>query len=152
MLAALERGVKGGTWFSLMDKVYAAGNLRAAAQTVVANKGSAGVDRVTVEMFEEDLDANVERLQEELRRGSYEPQAIRRTYIPKAGSKELRPLGIPTVRDRVVSTSWATTSSAPAGTNCGDGLARRAWRVSGKPCASTRDAATATASSTSSRS
>jgi RNA-directed DNA polymerase len=88
-----------------MDKVYAAGNLSAAAQTVVANEGSAGVDRVTVEMFEEDLGANVRRLHEELRRGTYEPQAIRRTYIPKAGSKELRPLGIPTVRDRVVQTA-----------------------------------------------
>jgi RNA-directed DNA polymerase len=102
MLAALERGVKGGSWFSLMDKVYAKANLVAAARRVVANKGGPGVDRVTVEVFEEHLDANVERLHEELRRGSYEPMPIKRTYIPKAGSKELRPLGIPTVRDRVV--------------------------------------------------
>lgn len=105
MLAALEMGVKGGKWFSLMDKVYAKGNLTAAAWKVIANKGAAGVDRVNVEAFEEHLDANVERLSEELRRGSYEPQAIRRTYIPKAGSKEMRPLGIPTVRDRVVQTA-----------------------------------------------
>ncbi len=102
MLAALEVGVKGGKWFSLMDKVYAKGNLSAAARKVIANKGSAGVDRVTVEIFEKHLDANIERLHEELRQGRYEPQAIRRTYIPKSGSKELRPLGIPTVRDRVV--------------------------------------------------
>jgi RNA-directed DNA polymerase len=105
MLAALERGVKGGKWFSLMDKVYAADNLRAAARTVVANKGAPGVDRITVEVFEGHLEANLERLEEELRSGTYQPQAIRRTYIPKAGSKELRPLGIPTVRDRVVQTA-----------------------------------------------
>jgi len=105
MLAALEVGVKGGKWFSLMDKVYAKGNLRAAARKVIANKGAPGVDHVTVEVFEKHLDANVERLHEELRRGSYEPQPIRRTYIPKAGSKEMRPLGIPTVRDRVVQTA-----------------------------------------------
>jgi RNA-directed DNA polymerase len=102
MLAALERGVKGGKWFSLMDKVYARENLVAAARKVIANRGGPGVDRVTVKVFEEHLDANVERLHEELRRGSYEPMPIKRTYIPKAGSKELRPLGIPTVRDRVV--------------------------------------------------
>ena len=105
MLAALKAGVKGGKWFSLMDKVYAKGNLTVAAKKVIANKGAAGVDRVSVAAFEEHLDANVERLSEELRRGSYEPQAIRRTYIPKAGSKEMRPLGIPTVRDRVVQTA-----------------------------------------------
>lgn len=105
MLAALKAGVKGGKWFSLMDKVYAKGNLEAAAQSVIANKGSSGVDRVSVEVFEEHLDANIERLIEELRSGRYEPQAIRRTYIPKAGSKEMRPLGIPTVRDRVVQTA-----------------------------------------------
>lgn len=105
MLAALEQGVKGGSWFSLMDKVYATGNLRAAARKVIANQGSAGVDRIPVEVFEEHLDANVDRLHDELRQGRYVPQPIRRTYIPKAGSKEMRPLGIPTVRDRVVQTA-----------------------------------------------
>jgi RNA-directed DNA polymerase len=102
MLAALEQGVKGGKWYSLMDKVYAEGTLEAAFEEVAANKGAAGVDHVTIEEFARDLDANLKRLSEGLRSGSYRPQAIRRHYIPKSGSQEKRPLGIPTVRDRVV--------------------------------------------------
>lgn len=102
MLTALEQGVKGGVWFSLIDKVFAERNLRTAAAKVAANEGAPGIDHVTVEAFINDLDTNVTRLSAVLRDGSYEPQAIRRTYIPKPGSNEQRPLGIPTVRDRVV--------------------------------------------------
>jgi RNA-directed DNA polymerase len=102
MLAALEEGVKGGKWFSLIDKVSAEANLRASFKKVKAKKGSAGVDRVTIDMFEERLEENIERLSRELIEGEYEPRAIRRVWISKAGSKEKRPLGIPTVRDRVV--------------------------------------------------
>ena len=102
MLAALEKGVKGGIWFSLIDKVYAMGNLRSAFASVKRNGGAAGVDHRTIEMFEAQLEANLERLSANLRNGSYRPQAIRRVYIPKPGKKkEMRPLGIPTVRDRV---------------------------------------------------
>jgi len=107
MLAALEQGVKGGKWFSLMDKVYAKRNLEAAYQKVAKNKGSAGVDRVTVKMFGDGLEANLERLHEQLRQENYEPSLIRRTYILKPGSKETRPLGIPTVCDRVVQTAMS---------------------------------------------
>ena len=102
MLTALEMGVKGGQWFSLMDKVYALANLRAAFERVKANGGAAGVDHQTVEMFERHLDENLEKLLQSLREGSYRPQAIRRVWIPKPGSTDKRPLGIPTVRDRVV--------------------------------------------------
>jgi RNA-directed DNA polymerase len=102
MLTALEQGVKGGVWFSLIDKVTAEGNLQAAAAKVAANGGAPGVDDVTVEAFVNDLEANVRKLTRALADGSYEPQAIRRVYIPKPGSTEQRPLGIPTVRDRVV--------------------------------------------------
>jgi len=102
MLTALERGVKGGTWFSLIDKVYAPDNLQAAFARVKANRGSAGVDHVTVERFEAHLDEDLDRLYWSLRDGTYRPQAIRRAWIPKPGSSEQRPLGIPTVRDRVV--------------------------------------------------
>lgn len=101
MLAALEKGVKGGTWFSLIDKVYSMGNLRSAFVSVKRNRGAAGVDHQTIERFEAHLEANLERLSASLRDGSYRPQAIRRVYIPKPGKKEKRPLGIPTVRDRV---------------------------------------------------
>jgi RNA-directed DNA polymerase len=102
MLTALEVGVRGGKWFSLMDKVYALANLRSAFEQVKANGGAAGVDHQTVEMFERHLEQNLEKLSQALRDGSYRPQAIRRVWIPKPGSTEKRPLGIPTVRDRVV--------------------------------------------------
>jgi RNA-directed DNA polymerase len=102
MLTALEQGVKGGMWFSLIDKVFAEGNLQSAAGKVAANGGAPGVDHVTVDAFLDELDDNVAKLTRALRDGSYKPQAIRRVYIPKPGSNEQRPLGIPTVRDRVV--------------------------------------------------
>lgn len=102
MLTALFTGVKGGVWFSLIDKVYSLANLDSATAKVVGNRGAAGVDHVTVEAFSDRRSENLKNLAEQLRAGTYRPQAIRRVYIPKAGSDELRPLGIPTVRDRVV--------------------------------------------------
>jgi len=105
MLTALELGVKGGVWYSLIDKVFSPANLTAATAKVVANKGAAGVDHVSVEQFCRDADENLRKLGEQLRQGAYRPQAIRRVYIPKPGSTEKRPLGIPTVRDRVVQTA-----------------------------------------------
>jgi RNA-directed DNA polymerase len=105
MLTALEQGVKGGKWFSLIDKVHRMANLWNAFARVKANKGAAGVDHQSIEMFEQHVEANLERLAQELRHGNYGPQALRRVWIPKPGSKEKRPLGIPTVRDRVVQTA-----------------------------------------------
>ncbi len=102
MLTALEEGVKGGKWYSLMDKVYALPNLRAAFAKVKANGGAAGVDHQTVEMYERRLEENLGKLSQALKEGKYRPQAVRRVWIPKLGSKEKRPLGIPTVQDRVV--------------------------------------------------
>lgn len=104
MLETLERGVKGGVWFSLMDKVWAGRNLEAAFAQVKANDGAPGVDGVTIERFELHLSEELERLQEQLRNGTYEPQSVKRAWIPKGGG-EKRPLGIPTVRDRVVQTA-----------------------------------------------
>jgi RNA-directed DNA polymerase len=104
MLTALEQGVRGGRWYTLMDKVYALPTLRAAFARVKANRGAAGVDHVTVAMYEARLDANLHGLSTALRDGTYRPQPIRRHWIPK-GPRERRPLGIPTVRDRVVQTA-----------------------------------------------
>jgi len=101
MLTTLEKGVKGGKWFSLIDKVYSEKNLRSAFVRVKRNKGKPGVDHQTIEMFEADLDANIQHLSRSLKDETYRPQAIRRVMIPKPGTKEKRPLGIPTVRDRV---------------------------------------------------
>jgi len=102
MLTALEDGVKGGVWYSLIDKVASEGVLRSAYERVKRNRGAAGVDRVTVEMFEAHLEENLAKLRTRLLAGTYRPQAIRRQWIPKPGRQGKRPLGIPTVRDRVV--------------------------------------------------
>jgi RNA-directed DNA polymerase len=101
MLAALETQVKGGVWFRLIDKVYAAENLWASWSKAAKNKGAAGVDGITIDRYEKDVEANLRWLAEQLRTGSYRPKAIRRTYIPKADGTK-RPLGIPTVCDRIV--------------------------------------------------
>src|SRR3954447_20234846 len=76
MLTALEQGVKGGKWFSLIDKVHPERTLEAAFSRVAANQGAAGVDHVTVTMFADRLGANLKRLSEELLSGHYRPQQI----------------------------------------------------------------------------
>lgn len=101
MLAALEDGVRGGVWFRLIDKVWLPRNLDSAWRRVEGNGGAAGVDHVTVDAFGGRVGANLKKLAEDLRGDRYRPQDIRRAYIPKPGSSEGRPLGIPTVRDRV---------------------------------------------------
>ena len=102
MLEALEQGVKGDVWFSLIDKVYRPSTLQLAWKAVRRNRGSAGVDHESVERFEQRQEENIARLSDELRKGIYRPRPIKRVYIDKPGSKEKRPLGIPVVRDRVV--------------------------------------------------
>ena len=105
MLAALERGLQGGKWYSLMDKVYSSSNLQAAWAKVYRNHGAAGVDRQSVERFAAHADHHLARLRQELREGRYQPLPVRRAWISKLGSKARRPLGIPAVRDRVVQTA-----------------------------------------------
>jgi len=104
MLAALDKGVKGGVWFSLMDKVCAPANLESAWRKVQSNRGSAGVDHMTVGQFAAHETDELARLQALLASGTYTPNAVRRVQIPK-GDGKTRPLGIPTVRDRVVQTA-----------------------------------------------
>jgi RNA-directed DNA polymerase len=105
MLQALEQGVKGGRWFSLMDKVWSLENLRVGFAQVKANDGAPGADRQTIAMFAQHLEANLGKLAQELREGRYRPGPVRRVWIDKLGSTEKRPLGIPSVRDRVVQTA-----------------------------------------------
>lgn len=104
MLEALERGVRGGKWHSLYDKVYREATLRAAWEKVRSNDGCAGVDKESVARFEARLPKRLARMHEQLREGTYEPMPVRRVWIPK-GAGKLRPLGIPTVIDRVIQTS-----------------------------------------------
>lgn len=106
MLATLlENKVRGGKWHTLIDKVFCKLNLFCSARKVLGKQGAAGVDRQTVEDFAEHEREELQRLESQLREGSYAPAAVRRAWIPKPGSSEKRPLGIPTVRDRVVQTA-----------------------------------------------
>lgn len=106
MLATLlENKVRGGKWHTLIDKVFSKLNLFCSARKVLGKKGAAGVDRQTVDDFAEQEREELQRLGEQLRDGTYRPAPVRRTWIPKPGSSEKRPLGIPTVRDRVVQTA-----------------------------------------------
>lgn len=104
MVSALENGVKGGRWYSLMDKVYAPATLAAAWARVRANRGAAGVDGVSVERFAARSEAYLAELASALREGSYRPQPVKRVEIAK-GDGGRRPLGIPVVKDRIVQTA-----------------------------------------------
>jgi len=101
MVSALENGVKGGRWYSLIDKVHAPATLAAAWEKVQANAGAAGVDGQSIERFETGAQLYLAELATALREGSYRPQPIRRVEIPK-GDGRTRPLGIPVVKDRIV--------------------------------------------------
>lgn len=105
MLEALETGVRGGKWHSLYDKVYRLSNLKAAWKRVKANRGAGGVDQISIDLFARNANERLEKLSEALRTGTYKPLPVRRTYIPKPGSRERRPLGIPTILDRIVQTA-----------------------------------------------
>jgi RNA-directed DNA polymerase len=105
MLETLERGPRNGVWHSLIDKVYAVRTLRAAWESVQANDGAGGVDRETIGMFARTAENRIEDLSRQLREGRYVPQPVRRVMIPKPGTTQQRPLGIPTIRDRIVQTA-----------------------------------------------
>ena len=102
MLATLETGIEGGKWFRLIDKVWSPKNLESSLEKVVAKGGSAGVDHQSARQIKVHKDQTIAKLEQELRVGQYQPQAVKRVWIPKAGSKEKRPLGVPTLRDRIV--------------------------------------------------
>jgi RNA-directed DNA polymerase len=104
MVAALENGVKGGRWYSLMDKVYAPATLAAAWARVRANGGAAGVDGESIERFAAQSERYLAELATALRSGTYRAQPVKRVEIPK-GDGKTRPLGIPVVKDRIVQTA-----------------------------------------------
>lgn len=94
-------GVREVKVHSLIDKVYYKLNLQNAWEMVRENKGAPGVDWESVQRFEEQLGENLEEIHQRLKADTYEPQPVRRVWIPKPDGKQ-RPLGIPTVRDRVI--------------------------------------------------
>jgi RNA-directed DNA polymerase len=101
MLEALETGIKGGRWFCLIDKVMAERTLQRAWEGVASNGGSAGVDGITVQRFDKDCQSRLFAVKEQLQARTYRPLPVKRVWIDKPGGGQ-RPLGVPTVRDRVV--------------------------------------------------
>src|ERR1700757_4414735 len=102
MLATLETGIEGGKWFRLVDKVWSLKNLGGSLEKVVAKGGSVGIDNQSARQIEAHKSQTIAKLEQELRASQYEPQAVKRVWIPKPGSNEKRPLGVPTLRDRIV--------------------------------------------------
>jgi RNA-directed DNA polymerase len=104
MLAALDNGVKGSKWFSLIDKVARAETLQLAWEKVARNRGAAGVDGQSVEKFAARAEDYLKELEQAVKQGSYRPEPVKRVDIPK-GLGQTRPLGIPAVKDRIVQTA-----------------------------------------------
>ena len=104
MVSALGNGVKGGKWYSLMDKVVRPTTLDAAMWKVARNHGAAGVDGQSIERFAAQAERYLQELQDSLEDGSYRPHPVKRVEIPK-GDGRTRPLGIPTFKDRIVQTA-----------------------------------------------
>lgn len=101
MVSALGNGVRGGKWFSLIDKLVRPATLEAAWRKVARNKGASGVDGQSIERFAAGAERYLRELHDELKTDRYRPQPVRRVEIPKPDGRT-RPLGIPTVKDRVV--------------------------------------------------
>ena len=102
MLATLARGIEGGKWYSLYDKVWKMENLQRAVAQVTAGKSPKKADGRKCRRYAEQSVRRLPQLQQMLKEGRYEPQPAQRIWIPKLGSKEMRPLGVPPVENRVV--------------------------------------------------
>ena len=83
MVSALGNGVKGGKWFSLIDKVVRPATLEIAWQRVARNQGAAGVDGQSIERFEAQSERYLRELQRSLTEGRYQPDPVKRVEIPK---------------------------------------------------------------------
>ena len=89
------------TYYTLKDKIVDKWNLHFAAQRVFENAGSAGIDEQSIEEFESNYKMNMREIHRQLVEDRYTPSPVLRVFIPKGDGRE-RPLGIPTVKDRVV--------------------------------------------------
>jgi hypothetical protein len=105
---------------------------------VRANRGAAGIDRVTLAAVEQyGVSRLLDELAADLKAGSYRLLPARRVLIPKPGSQERRPLSIPRVRDRIVQTAAKTVPQTPArparrGDGGGRGQTQREWYAAGR--------------------
>lgn len=99
---------EGRKLYSLIDKIVRQDNLKGAWQKVKKNGGGCGIDKVTISEFELNIERNLEELRRKVLSKSYESAPIRRVWIPKPDGGK-RPLGIPTVEDRVLHAAIART-------------------------------------------
>ena len=88
MLMALERGLKGNKWFSLIDKVWSERTLELAWEKVKFNAGACGEDGITIDRFAKDSSSRLLAVNEQLKRGIYQPKPVKRVWIEKPGSAE----------------------------------------------------------------
>jgi RNA-directed DNA polymerase len=102
MLATLARGIEGGKWYSLYDKVWKMANLQRAVEKVTQGKSPKKADGRKCRRYAEQSVRRLPQLQQMLKEGRYNPLPAQRIWIPKLGSKEMRPLGVPPVENRVV--------------------------------------------------
>ena len=102
MLTTLERGIKGGKWYSLIDKVWKMENLQRAVEKVTQGKSPKKADGRKCQRYAEHSAQRLPQLQRSIQIGGYQPKPVQRVWIPKPGSKEFRPLGVPEVECRVV--------------------------------------------------
>ncbi len=84
------------------EKIYALDTLHESFKAVKRNKGAPGVDGITIEKYEENLEENLIQLSREVRNWIYQPTPVKRVEIPKPGGKGIRLLGIPIVKDRIL--------------------------------------------------
>ena len=94
----------------LIDRILDDENIKAAIHAVKSNKGAAGIDKMTVDALEAYMAVHWGEIKQQIRAKQYKPQPVRRVYIPKANGKQ-RPLGIPTVVDRVIQQAVAQVLS-----------------------------------------
>jgi len=87
-------------YYTLRDKIVDKWNMDKAAKEVITKGGSAGIDGVSTEEFNKKYKFNMRELHRQLKNGSYQPSPVLRVYIPKSDGSE-RPLGVPTVKDRI---------------------------------------------------
>jgi RNA-directed DNA polymerase len=106
MLHALDNGVKGNKWFTLKDKICRQSTMLEAYNKVFRNNGSCGIDKETIQIFDRNWEENLESLTGKLKGGHFQPLPVKRVYIEKPGSKDKRPLGIPTIRQRIVENAF----------------------------------------------
>jgi RNA-directed DNA polymerase len=109
MLAALERGNDGRQWHTLIDKVFSPKTLGLAFASVTGKDRGAGIDGITTKAMREREAEEVTTIARLLQEDRYAPSPVRRVWIDKPGSRDKRPLGIPTVRDRIVQQALRAT-------------------------------------------